>query len=99
MSSDGHRVTDLPLIDARGLLCPLPVLRLRKLLPDHPPGTRVRLWATDAMAAIDVPHFCKAAGHRLAEQREIGGGVREFIVERGLSAPSAAGAAFTPEDI
>ena len=44
-------------LDARGLLCPLPVLRLRKFLSNAAPGTRVALIATDAMAAIDVPHF------------------------------------------
>ena len=88
-----------PVIDARGLLCPLPVLRLRKLLGDRPPGARVRLWASDAMALVDVPHFCEGSGHRLVGQRDIGGGVHEFTVERGPSAPSAAIAASPPEDI
>lgn len=85
-------------IDARGLLCPLPVLRLRKVLLGQPMGARVRLLATDAMAAVDVPHFCEAAGHRLVEQRDIAEGVIAFTVERGLSAPSAA-SGLTPEDI
>ena len=92
-------MTEDPVIDARGLLCPLPVLRLRKLLGDRPPGARVRLWASDAMALVDVPHFCESSGHRLVEQRDIGGGVHEFTVERGPSAPSAAIAASPPEDI
>ncbi|MBA4490758.1 sulfurtransferase TusA family protein [uncultured Paracoccus sp.] len=52
-------------VDARGLLCPLPVLRLRKILNGAAPGTRVALLATDAMAAVDVPHFCAEAGHAL----------------------------------
>lgn len=75
------------LVDARGLLCPLPVLRLRKVLLDQPAGGRVRLLATDAMAAVDVPHFCDAAGHRLVAQRHGNDGVTEFTVERGQSAP------------
>ena len=74
-------------VDARGLLCPLPVLRLRKVLLAQPPGAQVTLLATDAMAAIDVPHFCEGAGHRLVVQRPTGGGVTEFTVERGPSAP------------
>lgn len=49
-------------IDARGLLCPLPVLRLRKHLLAQPPGTRVTLIATDRAALIDVPHFCANRG-------------------------------------
>ena len=91
-------MTQAPVIDARGLLCPLPVLRLRKLLLDHPPGARVRLWATDAMALVDVPHFCDSSGHLLVGQRDIGDGVHEFTVERGLSAPSAA-SGLTPENV
>ena len=45
-------------IDARGLLCPLPVLRLRTRLLGQPPGTRVTLLATDRAALVDVPPFC-----------------------------------------
>ena len=85
-------------VDARGLLCPLPVLRLRKVLLSQPVGARVRLWATDAMALVDVPHFCDSSGHLLVGQRDIGDGVHEFTVERGLSAPSAA-SGLTPEDV
>ena len=50
-------------IDALGLLCPLPVLRLRKRLSGQPSGAVVRLLADDPAAAIDVPHFCNEAGH------------------------------------
>ena len=92
-------MTEAPVIDARGLLCPLPVLRLRKVLLEQPDGTQVRLWATDDMTLVDVPHFCEGSGHRLVGQRDIGCGVHEFTVERGPSAPSAAIAASPPEDI
>ncbi len=44
-------------IDAAGLLCPLPVLRLRKRLAALPQGAVVRLLATDPAAWVDVPHF------------------------------------------
>ena len=55
-------------IDATGLTCPLPVLRLQKILRDMAAGARVTLLATDQMAAIDVPHFCQEQGHRLIAQ-------------------------------
>ena len=55
----------MTVIDARGLRCPLPVLRLRKRLAALAPGAAVRLLADDPMARIDVPHFCTEAGHRL----------------------------------
>ncbi|MDO5606099.1 MAG: sulfurtransferase TusA family protein [Paracoccus sp. (in: a-proteobacteria)] len=73
-------------IDARDLLCPLPVLRLRKALEAVAPGDRVTLIASDRMALIDVPHFCAGAGHRLISVSDDGDLVR-FQVER---APSPA---------
>ncbi len=57
--TDGAQIT----IDARGLICPLPVLRARKRLSALPPGTVVAVLADDAMARIDLPHFCAEAGH------------------------------------
>jgi tRNA 2-thiouridine synthesizing protein A len=50
-------------LDARGLICPLPVLRARKVLLSLPEGTLLRVLATDPMALIDLPHFCAEAGH------------------------------------
>ena len=55
-------------IDATGLTCPLPVLRLQKILRDMAAGARVTLLATDPMAAVDVPHFYQEQGHRLIAQ-------------------------------
>ena len=89
---------DAPVIDARGLLCPLPVLRLRKALLALAPGQGLRLIATDPMAVVDVPHFCAEGGHRLVASRDLGDGAHEFTVERGPLAPSAAGG-LTPRDI
>ena len=55
-------------IDATGLTCPMPVLRLQKALRDLPPGTQLTLLASDPMAAIDVPHFLNENGHTLLKQ-------------------------------
>ena len=54
-------------IDARGLNCPLPVLRLRKRLQELEPGTHVALLTSDPAALRDVPAFCQAQGHALLE--------------------------------
>ncbi|KIX17323.1 sulfurtransferase TusA family protein [Paracoccus marcusii] len=80
-------MTDL---DARGLLCPLPVLRLRKQLLAIPEGGIVRLIATDDMAMVDVPHFCGQAGHAMIGMRDLGDGVTEFTVRRGPATGQAA---------
>ncbi len=52
-------------IDARGLLCPLPVLKLAKRIKALAPGDHARLLADDPAAVVDVPHYCTEAGHRL----------------------------------
>lgn len=52
-------------IDARGLLCPLPVLKARKRLKSMAPGAVLRMIADDPAAVIDVPHFCAEGGHVL----------------------------------
>lgn len=69
-------------LDARGLACPLPVLKARKALQRLAPGARLLVEATDPMAAIDIPHFCEESGHRLVEQ-ETRGEVLRFLIERG----------------
>ncbi len=60
-------------IDAIGLLCPLPVLKLRKRMAKLAAGAEVELSADDPAALIDVPHFCNEAGHALVSIEEAGG--------------------------
>ena len=50
-------------VDALGLLCPLPILRLRKRMLTLPAGAVIRLLADDPAAHLDVPHFCAESGH------------------------------------
>lgn len=59
---------DAPDIDARGLMCPLPVLRVAKVLRGLQVGTVVTVWADDPIAVVDIPHFCVEAGHLLVSQ-------------------------------
>lgn len=68
-------------IDAIGLLCPLPVLKLRKRLEAMATGQIARLQATDPAARIDVPHFCNEARHELCAVDEIGE-VRHFYIRK-----------------
>jgi tRNA 2-thiouridine synthesizing protein A len=49
--------------DARGLICPLPVLKARKLLAAMTPGEVLEILSDDPVARIDLPHFCAEAGH------------------------------------
>lgn len=69
-------------LDAIGLLCPLPVLKLRKRLKTIAPGDCMRLLADDPAAVIDVPHFCAESGHELVSMTEVEG-FSEYIVRKG----------------
>ena len=57
-------------VDARGLSCPLPVLRLNKALKSLPAGAEVILLATDPAALKDVPAYCRAHGYSAAQAAE-----------------------------
>lgn len=59
-------------IDATGLLCPLPVLKLRKRMVPLDPGAEITLQADDPAAMVDVPHFCAEAGHELLASESAG---------------------------
>ena len=50
-------------LDARGLKCPLPVLKMEKRLAQLPPGASLTVLATDPMARIDIPLYCTQHGH------------------------------------
>ena len=57
-------------IDARGLSCPLPVLRLNKALKALGAGAEIKLLATDPATLRDVPAFCAAHGHIVTQRTE-----------------------------
>ena len=59
-------------LDATGLMCPLPVLKLRKRLGGLASGDCVRMLADDPAAFVDVPHFCAEAGHELVSCEDRG---------------------------
>ena len=59
-------------LDATGLLCPLPVLKLRKRLKTLATKQIVRVIADDPAAIIDVPHFCTEQGHKLLKNQKDG---------------------------
>ncbi len=54
-------------VDARGLYCPMPVLRLAKAFRGARVGSVARLLATDPASVEDVNVFCRERGHGLLE--------------------------------
>lgn len=57
-------------VDARGLNCPLPVLRTKKALNDMASGQNLRVVATDPGSVRDFIAFAKQTGNELVEHGE-----------------------------
>lgn len=69
-------------VDARGLACPLPIVRLKKAVDGLTSGEVAELVATDKGAANDVPAWARTAGHELVESRNDDGVFRFYIRKR-----------------
>ncbi len=59
-------------LDARGLNCPLPILKAKKALSDMQSGQTLRVLATDAGSVRDFQAFAKQTGNELLEQLTVG---------------------------
>ena len=69
-------------VDACGLMCPLPLLRLKKALQAVEQGQVVRVLATDPAAVLDFGVFVEQAGHGLLHRGEEAG-VLCFLIRKG----------------
>lgn len=58
------------LLDARGLKCPLPVLKARKRLAAMRAGEILTVLADDPVAPLDLEHLAQQDGHALLEMRQ-----------------------------
>ena len=68
--------------DARGMKCPLPVLKARKLVKGLAQGDRLIVFTTDPGAPADFEHFCEVTGHRLIAINDEAGGHRIDLEHR-----------------
>lgn len=60
-------------LDARGLNCPLPILRTRKAIAAINTGEVLEVTATDPGSVKDIASFCSQTGHELLSHEEVGG--------------------------
>jgi tRNA 2-thiouridine synthesizing protein A len=81
MTQAGNLTVDAT-IDARGLLCPLPVLKARRALKPLAPGGALEVLATDPGAMKDFEHFCQTTGCELLEASEQPGGFLRFVMRK-----------------
>ncbi|MES9846019.1 MAG: sulfurtransferase TusA family protein [Candidatus Sedimenticola sp. 6PFRAG5] len=56
-------------LDARRLLCPMPVIRAQDRVNELPPGTLLEVVCTDPGALNDIPAWCRINGHKVVETR------------------------------
>ena len=54
-------------IDTSGLMCPLPLLRLKKALSGLAPGSVIKVMSTDPASRLDFGVFCEQAGPQLLD--------------------------------
>jgi tRNA 2-thiouridine synthesizing protein A len=59
-------------LDAKGLNCPLPILRAKKALKELPTGGTLEVQATDPGAVKDFEAFCRTTGNELVEHHTDG---------------------------
>jgi tRNA 2-thiouridine synthesizing protein A len=68
-------------LDCRGTLCPMPVVRLRQEIDKIDAGKVIKVLATDPASVQDMPAFARNTGHELLES-VTGAGVFEFYFRK-----------------
>lgn len=59
-------------VSLRGLKCPLPALRTRKLLAGMASGDQLTIECTDPLSAIDIPNLLRQTGDTLEDKEQAG---------------------------
>ncbi len=76
MSEIDPLTVDLETLDARGLLCPLPVIRTQDRIKRLRPGTLLEVIASDPGALHDIPAWCRIHGHEVVDTQRDAGDIR-----------------------
>ena len=69
-------------VDARGLNCPLPILRAKKALAEMQPGQVLHVLATDPGSSKDFAAFARQTGNELVSQADLPDNAFEFFLRR-----------------
>ena len=64
-------------LDCRGMLCPLPVIKLAQALPNVEIGDTITILADDPAAATDIPAWC-----RMRSQELVSAADNQYVVRR-----------------
>ncbi len=81
--SDGTQTRHDQYLDAKGLNCPLPVLKAKFALHKMQPGEILYVEATDSHASIDFHAYCARSGHEIV-QTATTAGIIHFYLKRAV---------------
>ena len=68
-------------LDAKGLNCPLPILKAKKALKSLESGNTLEVLSTDPGSVADFAAFCRTTGNQLLEQNE-DSGVWTYLIRK-----------------
>ena len=68
-------------LDARGILCPMPVVKVKLAIEEIAPGQKLQVLATDPASPKDFVVWCKETGNKLVESSEENG-VFTFLIQK-----------------
>jgi tRNA 2-thiouridine synthesizing protein A len=68
-------------VDAKGLACPMPIVRTAQHIKTVPAGALVEILSTDAGSVKDFAAWSRTTGHAIVEQSQ-DGGVYRFVIKR-----------------
>ncbi|HLU23511.1 MAG TPA: sulfurtransferase TusA family protein [Bacillaceae bacterium] len=70
------------LLDAKGLACPMPIVKTKKSMNDLETGQVLEIHATDKGAQADLAAWVRSGGHELLQSTEVNG-IFKFWIKKG----------------
>ena len=81
MSEKAEAVTPT-LVDARGEICPYPLVMTQRAMTARAPGERLKVLVDNPMSVEDIPRWAEGAGHRVLRVEKTGNALWEIEIEK-----------------
>ena len=78
-----HDITPFSVLDARGLTCPMPLLKTKKELKGVPAGEILEIWGTDPGSKNDIPDFGNKGGNTFLGFIDDADGYTRYFIRKG----------------
>ncbi|MFY4777097.1 sulfurtransferase TusA family protein [Metabacillus sp. RGM 3146] len=69
-------------LDAKGLACPMPIIKTKKAINELKSGDVLEIHATDKGAKNDLAAWAKSGGHEMMKEEE-DNSVLKFLIKKG----------------